>query len=452
MNSAFTSRLTICLFCLCIIGGKLTFGDEPIAQEAKPHAKAPLVEQYLLSGKLAEGEQVLVNRLKEHPQDDEARFGLGTLQFVRSIERLIQSLHRYGLQNDDAIFGGELPFLSLTIPKNEKPEEITYQKMRAIFLTLQTDLNRAETTLSAVKSSDVKLRLHFALIRLDLNGDGKATSSEMLWDIYTRFNRSADLWRPSSRVNRAEDLDEKAREAEEAKQIEAWAKKFAITFDKADATWLQGYCHLLMAFDEFVLAHDWEDAFNRTAFRMFPNTKTGYEFLNTKKQGTYFDANALADGIAFIHLVRFKVKEPKRMQASLEHFETVFRLSRQMWKEIVAEKDDAEEWIPSPTQTGVISNVKITQKQIQGWHEFLSVAESIFQGKILIPHWRVKDGRGINLRRYFLESKRFDLVLLIQGTDAVPYLEKGSVTGPESWRRLQRTFQGQFFGFAIWFN
>ncbi len=40
----------------------------------------------------------------------------------------------------------------------------------------------------------------------------------------------------------------------------------------------------------------------------------------------------------------------------------------------------------------------------------------------------------------------------VQGTAAIPYLEAGTVTRPEVWQRLQRTFGGQFFGFAVWFN
>ena len=46
----------------------------------------------------------------------------------------------------------------------------------------------------------------------------------------------------------------------------------------------------------------------------------------------------------------------------------------------------------------------------------------------------------------------FDLVLWVQGTAAAPYLEKGPKTKPETWRRLQTIFQGQFIGFAFWFN
>ena len=79
-------------------------------------------------------------------------------------------------------------------------------------------------------------------------------------------------------------------------------------------------------------------------------------------------------------------------------------------------------------------------------------ADAILKGEKLVPHWRVHDGRGINLRRVFTEPTRFDLVLWIQGSATKPYLERGTLTKPAFWRRMQRTFRGNFLGFAIWFN
>ena len=49
-------------------------------------ADPPLVERYLEEGKLAEGERALAAHLKDHPDDDQAWFGLGTLQFLRAVE------------------------------------------------------------------------------------------------------------------------------------------------------------------------------------------------------------------------------------------------------------------------------------------------------------------------------------------------------------------------------
>ena len=73
-------------------------------------------------------------------------------------------------------------------------------------------------------------------------------------------------------------------------------------------------------------------------------------------------------------------------------------------------------------------------------------------GEKLIPFWRSGDDRGVNLRRVFTEPRMFDLVLWVQGTAAAPYLEKGPKTQPDTWRRFQNIFRGEFIGFALWFN
>jgi hypothetical protein len=69
-----------------------------------------------------------------------------------------------------------------------------------------------------------------------------------------------------------------------------------------------------------------------------------------------------------------------------------------------------------------------------------------------VPYWRVAENKGVNLRRVFTEPRDMDVILWIQGTAAMPYLEDGSVTQPEVWTRLSRVFRGEFIGFAIWFN
>ncbi|HKI18381.1 MAG TPA: hypothetical protein VKA15_10895 [Isosphaeraceae bacterium] len=139
----------------------------------------PPVEKYLLDGKLAEGEKALAEVLAATPTNAHARFGLGVVQFVRAVERMVQTFHRYGLRSGAA--GGMLPFERLPIPVNPTPEPIRYVDLRALFERWIADLAKAEATLAKVDSADVKLPLHFGLIRLDLNGDGKAEPDERLF-------------------------------------------------------------------------------------------------------------------------------------------------------------------------------------------------------------------------------------------------------------------------------
>jgi hypothetical protein len=126
--------------------------------------------------------------------------------------------------------------------------------------------------------------------------------------------------------------------------------------------------------------------------------------------------------------------------------------SRRMWKFALAERDADREWIPNPHQTGVIPNIQVSQEQLDRWMEFLDEVDALLEGRKLLPFWRNAGGKGVNLKRVFTEPRRFDLVLWVQGTAATPYLEDGTVTRQEFWERLQRTFGGNFIGFAIWWN
>lgn len=154
--------------------------------------------------------------------------------------------------------------------------------------------------------------------------------------------------------------------------------------------------------------------------------------------------------VAFIHLNHWPVVEPARLRSVLEHFEAMVRLSRESWSRIMAETDDRNEWIPSPRQSGVLPRMRVTEDLVAGWMSFLDEFEALLQGKKLLPHWRFD--RGINLRRIFLEPSTFDIVLLIQGSAALPYLEEGELTSDETWRRITEVFGGDLFRYAIWFN
>ena len=89
----------------------------------------------------------------------------------------------------------------------------------------------------------------------------------------------------------------------------------------------------------------------------------------------------------------------------------------------------------------------------------LDESESLLTGKKLVPFWRSTSAevvagtaQGLNLQRVFNHPRHFDLVLWVQGTDAVPYLEQGELTDQRVWAQLTDAFRGQFWGFAIWIN
>lgn len=413
-------RRTLLLICI--------FGTSAQFALAGPKTVAVL-EEHLQAGTLSAGQEMLAAELEKNPKDADARFGLGTLQFLSSVERLSKSLYRHGvLQAQRPLFGNigiDLPFRV-----NSQPEKITYEQARSIVQQFVTDLTKAEATLALVDAEEVKLPLHFGLIRLDFNGNGTVEPEETLWRIYSQVNRGTGV-------------------------TEKQAQAFVIAFDTGDVYWLRGYCHLLMAFGETALAHDWQELFKRVGHVIFPSTDSPYPFLTEETPGdprNIFTFNWFADLIAYIHLINFQVKEPERMHAALGHLESMVTVSSRSWDFILKETDNDQEWIPNPKQTGVIPNVVVTEEMIESWRHFLAETKTILKGEKLIPFWRGTPGRGINLRLVFMEPAPFDLVLWIQGTGAAPYLQKGPVTDPEVWRRLQRVFGGEFFGFALWFN
>jgi hypothetical protein len=410
---------TLTLVLLSTLGPGATSSVEP----------RPVAEQYLISGDLAGGETALDAILKEHPGDVQARFGLGTVQFVRAVERLVQSFYKHGLDPDFA--AGQIPFARIPVPSNPKPEPIAYEDLRAIFRTLLDDLARAEGTLALVQEDTVRLPIRFGLVRLDFDGDGKSSDEETLWRIYARLNRPAG--QPDIGANIASD--------------------FPITFDRGDVAWLRGYAHLLSAFAEIYLAHDGKVLFEHTAHLFFAQPKTPYPFLKSERKAPRnFDRPWISDVIAFIHLQRYPVMEPERMKSALKHLEAMIELSRESWKSYLAEIDNDHEWIPNPKQDTVVPGGKVTEEMVQGWHGFLDEASKILDGTTLVPFWRDAGGRGVNFRKVFTEPRELDPILWVQGTAAMPYLENGSVTRPEFWGRLTRVFRGRFAGFALWFN
>jgi hypothetical protein len=414
-------RLSFLTVCLALCAKSALAANEGLA----------LTEQHLQAGTLSAGQAALEAHLEKNPGDDQARFGLGMVQFVRSIEGLTQAAYRHGFLQPLVRIVPESQREQFPVPINPKPERLSYQQARRIIQAFAMQLATAEATLAKVDSDSVKLPMHFGLIRLDFDGDGKATESETFWRIYARVNSPAGL-------------------------TEDQVKAFVITFDAADVCWLQGYCHLLMALAETGLAYDWRELFERTGHRLFaeidPPSPFQDEPIEVSEIG--WSIGMYADYIALIHLINFSVAEPKRMEAALSHLEAMIGLSRRNWELIMQETDDDNEWVPSPRQTGVIPGVKITPEMVNGWREFLAEAEAILKGEKLLPFWRSAGGRGLNLRKVYTQPQRFDLVLWIQGTGVLPFLQAGDVTDARAWERMAAAFEGalNFVGFAFWFN
>lgn len=399
------------------------------------------IQAFLMKGRLADGEAAMKAAVQENPGNQQARFSLGIVQFLRAIERLGQDHYRYGLLAGRT---RSLPFLRLPIAENPIPEQISYNDARAILQEFVDGLKRAEGSLAGVDPESARVSLNIGTIRLDLDANGKLTDEESLWHI-------------------TQALQNPRRSFEAAPP-----KDFPVVFDAGDVPWLQGYCHALSAVAEVILAYDWQDQFERTAHLFYPNVDTPYTFLLDEGPGPFmsFGPQNILDAIAWVHTINYQVSEPERMGKALMHIETVIRLSRESWRLISAEDDDEFEWIPNPRQTSLLKGLNVGRDLVGAWHEFLDELEAIVQGRKLVPFWRgIKGGVpintstfprnpdvGINVRRIFTEPGRIDLALWIQGTGLAPYLEKGEITSPAKWNKMMRSFNGRFANFAFWFN
>ena len=387
----------------------------------------PLVEQYLLSGRLDEGRDALLAHLKTNEQDDQARFGLGVLQFCQAIDHLGQTLHRHGVGSQQDLLDNLVPFLRMPVPKNDDPVEIKIGDVRAMLQTFIDDLSMANETLQKIAAEDVKLPLHIMAIQFDFDQDGRSGEAESLKNIYIRY---------MGRGNRSV------------------TDETVVVFDQADVYWLQGYCHLLRAMAESILAYDFQPLWDVAAHYLFPNVKNEMAFLKSvdDRRGG-FDTGTILDAIAAIHSLHFKLDDAARLKRAHAHLLEVSRLSRKSWDSIMSETDNDKEWIPNPKQKSAVTVVAITNAMVDTWRDFLDEFDALLTGEKLAPFWRGNDPKtGVNVRKIFEQPTDFDLVLWVQGSGMKPFLEQGELTSPETWSGFQRVYGGNFIGFAIWFN
>lgn len=393
----------------------------------------------LYNGTATQAAQTLQARVEAGGQAEE-RFALGIAQTCSAIERLTASLNRYGL-NSRMTDNLRLLGMPTVVVQNPAEETIDAGEFREVLDRFYRDIARAQKTLETVDpDGDLKIVLDITRVRLDYNGDGEAGPDEALGRLMLRLQRMQRMPVPGMPVEESEPTE---------------AQPFPIALDAGDVYWLRGYCHVLMAMADFILAHDTDDIFNHTAHQFFARVDTPYAALDDSQPEDDDWMTQILDLVAFVHLIRLDVKDPQRMTNSLDHLRQVSTLSRQSWEAILAETDNDREWIPAPAQESVLGTaLSVDQDRLDAWMQFLDEYDAIFAGEKLLPFWRGDKSKklGVNVAKAFEQPQTFDLVLWIQGSAALPYLEEGELTTPEFWRQLTEAFQGDFLGFAVIVN
>ena len=108
------------------------------------------LEKFLHAGEFTNGIVEFQTQLLDDPNNDDIRFQLALTQFFGSVERLGQSLHRYGVKQSV----DDVPFLRLPVPANPNPAQISYADCRQILDDLVKDLDNVDSTLAGIKAND----------------------------------------------------------------------------------------------------------------------------------------------------------------------------------------------------------------------------------------------------------------------------------------------------------
>eukprot|EP00913_Durusdinium_trenchii_P035259 g32989.t1 len=345
--------------------------------EAAEPASSP-AEKFLHEGRFAEGETALLLFLDKHPRHDEARFGLGAIQFVRAVDNLGKALYEYGAVSENA----SQPFLRLPVPKNESPSAISYRALGRVLDAFANDLARAEATLAKIRDDKVKLRLRLAKVTFDFSSTGKHRST--LLDILTKLNGGRF-------------------------QFQKQNPDFRIHFDRGDVAWLRAYCHLLSAIVDGYRAVDEEAGFEQRVRRIFPKI------------------DAPAKKAQLDHWRGLNVVDAPRLRRMRLHLLAVCELNRETWKYIRSETDDDFEWLPHPKQTSQLG-MRVTDERIDRWLNIMAECEGLLNGERVLPdhlirfvHTEHPEGQGLNLKK-LLDDPPADLLndrrIATKGVDA----------------------------------
>ncbi len=380
--------------------------------------------------------------LDAHAGDAAVDFALGAVDFLIAGEKLIQRCYQHGFMSTFGqiapMTGGRASFLMWMA--NDNPKETTVADIEVALEEWIEHLEKAERTLAGVAGEFV-CPIDLNAIRFDINADGETTAAESLRGFFALLPPQR-LW-VDGRMEVSDLVPE----------------DLVVAFDRGDASWLRGYCHLLMGVGEWMLAHDASELFDHTGHIFFPKAKIKYDFLPystwSLERVTGVPTPApfdFTDVLAFFANMRLPVDEPVRMSLALEHFQNTIVYGKDMWSHYDRETDNDREWIPNPKQTAAIHDVVVDVTMREAWLLFLDEVDDLLNGRKVLRFWRGDGSKGIDVVKVFREPRDFDLIFWIQGAAAAPYLREGEFTEPGTWAQLQEALDRRVFRFSFWFN
>ena len=382
--------------------------------------------------------------------DQEACFAQGLLQLVLAYEGVAIDLYRYGAVVPGSSAAGLIFGFADSgdvTPANPTPEQLSYTALRGVLADFLADLDASRTAFErAGQNGDYVVSIDPLAVRIDLNGDGTAGADETLATLVGQFEPSEEF--------AADFAPEggKTKTKPGATEQSAAEPDTSVGFDRADAIWFAGYTQVTAAPIELILAHDFSAFYAAYLHRVFP--RGGLPMQDFSQGGMLFmdpeSDSGIADLIAGIHTLNFPVADADRLANVLTRLKSITALSRQNWDAILLETDDARELVPSPSQTSIFPSMVVTDQTVAAWRATLDTVDQVLAGELLVPHWRFR--QGFDLAAYFTTAKATDLVLLISGSAALPYLKDGPIADARAFAAANEAFGADWLNYAFWFN
>lgn len=347
------------------------------------------------------------------------RFALGGVRFLKAIEGTFQTRYRSGLQDPT----GMVPLLRLD--QGTAPDATyTPADVARLFREASDGLAAARTPLDGLAGGEefsVEIRLDD--LWFDVDGNGTRSDDEAFLPL---VGPAVMGWRWFSR--------------------DPAAPPPVIRFDRADAAWLSAYTHLLQGVADMVLAYDPTDALTRVA-----EAQAGMDALAPPASEEMFQITPAIDALWVMLTALDQEPDAERMASARDHLLAMVADNRAFWAAVTTETDNDAEWLPNDKQTAALG-LTLPPETGATWMAVLEDAEALLKGEKLVPYWRMSEGAGVNLARFFSEPRPIDVKDWIQGTGALPYLEKGTLVSGESWRAFEGMMSGDAMLMAIWLN
>lgn len=348
-------------------------------------------------------------------------FALGGLRFLTAIEAAFQARWRMGVTQDDSL----LPVFRFALPPNPAPQPFDPAVVEDTFAMVNGRMEGARAALARIpEGAEVGLPVDLGQIWFDVNANGRRDAGEGLMSIAGQIlagTPDPDL--PGGAM--------------------------PVRFDTADVAWLSAYTHLLSGISDLVLAvHPTEDI-----RQVIEGEKAMAAFGGPGDYGGLVDPGMRAPlrQAMMTYLALKKTPIAEKTRAARAEFLAMVRDERRFWTLADAETDDDREFIPNARQHPAFGD-QFPEGADVAWLAVLGDFEKLLNGELLLPHWALPDGAGINLGKLLTDPEPVDPVTWVHGIGLLPYAEKGPVITGQEWLIFDELVSGNGIMFAVYLN